>query len=205
MCLFSRWQRLIPLSVFQHFNSLFFFQILLRSEEVNLHAVFSFFFPSHCFSRQVSINLGNCVFKWQDKGKISEHDPNLKRLSSPADTNVGTETRVVLMLSQLSSLLFLKIDFFFFFGLPHFLWRFKIPSEVRIKLLLVCDDKKKNNNLKSGSNRPRGSNEMFRLVPVGVSLDFSVYGETNYNSQKKKKNLCFFVIGAPSNNVSRVW
>lgn len=143
MCLFSRWQRLIPLSVSQHFNSLFFFQILLRSEEVNLHAVFSFFFPSHCFSRRVSINLGNCVFKWQDKGKISEHDPNLKRLSSPADTNVGTETRVVLMLSQLSSLLFLKIDFFFFFGLPHFLWRFKIPSEVRIKLLLVCDDKKK--------------------------------------------------------------
>lgn len=60
---------------------------------------------------QVSIILGNCVFKWQDKGIISEHDPNLNCLSSPPATDVGTKSRVVLMLSQLSSLL-LKIFFF---------------------------------------------------------------------------------------------
>ena len=89
---------------FPTFQFSFFFQILLRSQDVNLYAVFSFSLA--LFFRQVSINLGNCVFKWQDEGKISEHDPNLKRLSSPADTNVGTRTRVVLMLSQLSSLLF---------------------------------------------------------------------------------------------------
>lgn len=35
---------------------------------------------------------------------------------------------------------------------------------------------------------------MFRLVPVGVSLDFSVYGETNYNSQKKKKIFVFLSL-----------
>lgn len=42
---------------------------------------------------------------------ISEHDPNLNCLSSPAVTDVGTKSRVVLMLSQLYSLR-LKIDFF---------------------------------------------------------------------------------------------
>lgn len=59
---------------------------------------------------QVSIILGNCVFKWQVKGKKSEHDLKLNCFSSPAATDVGTKSGVTLMLSQLSSLL-LKIDF----------------------------------------------------------------------------------------------
>lgn len=42
---------------------------------------------------------------------MSEHDPNLNRLSSPPATDVGTKSRVILILSQLSSLL-LKIEFF---------------------------------------------------------------------------------------------
>ena len=130
--------------MFSNISILFFFRSYPAVR--TLIYTLSFFPPPALFFCQVSINLGNCVFKWQDKGKISEHDPNLNRLSSPADTNVGTKTRVVLMLSQLSSLLF---ENRFFFSFPTFYEvvkkkkRFKIPSEVHIKLLLVCDDKKK--------------------------------------------------------------
>ena len=83
--------------------------------------------------QQVSIILGNCVFKWQDKGIISEHDPNLNCLSSPAATDVGTKSRVILMLSQLSSLL-LKIDLFLLLFYEEVKNKCEIPCEVHIKL-----------------------------------------------------------------------
>lgn len=103
--------------------------------------------------QQVSITLGNCVFKWQDKGIISEHDPNLNCLSSPAVTDVGTKSRVVLMLSQLSSLL-LNIDFLrpSFMKKTFFYLKFPVKFTLNFHLFMM---KKKSRGC---SNRPHGSN-----------------------------------------------
>lgn len=58
---------------------------------------------------------------------------------------------------------------------------------------------------KSHSNRPPGSNEMFRLMPVqpgGVTLDCSFIERLITNLQQEKK-IFFVCVGASSNNVSR--
>lgn len=104
---------------------------------------------------QVSIILGNCVFKWQDEGIISEHDPNLKHLSSPAATDVGRKSRDILKLSQLSSQL-LKTLFF-----PRLFYEevkkiFEIPVTFVSNFYLFGLIKSY-----SCSNRPCGSNELF--------------------------------------------
>ena len=120
--------------MFSNISILFFFRSYPAVR--TLIYTLSFFPPPALFFCQVSINLGNCVFKWQDKGKISEHDPNLNRLSSPADTNVGTRTRVVLMLSQLSSLLF---ENRFFFSSPTFYEVVKKKKDSKFPLKFILN------------------------------------------------------------------